>query len=286
MAWRPPSLMDIPMGLGDHLHELRRRLIVPLIAIGVVFIVAFIFTREINHWMQWPLRRAVQIVGFETARDVGMLQTQDEYDHIMDGKKPLLTAMSMAEGTGAAVKVSGTLGIVIALPILLGQLWRFIAVGLKEKERRLAFLFVPLGVIFFYIGLVPGYFFGVPYFFAWMIQFNNAMYPDVGMLLKLEDYINDFIIWLVSFGLVMDIPWLVMVVVRVGLVTPQKIASYRRYIVGVNIILAACITPTSDLGSLLAMFIPMQVLFEVGLLASRFMVPKKPAEPPPPVASE
>jgi sec-independent protein translocase protein TatC len=284
MAWGLPSLVDMPMGLGEHLGELRRRLVIPLIAIGIVFIAAFAFQGELKQAMVWPLKRAIQIVGADTAISVGLVKDKAQFAGIMEQPLRCLSVLSVAESTTTAVKLSITAAITVTLPILLWQIWGFVCVGLTAKERRLAFLFVPLGVIFFYIGTVAGYVVGLPYFYAWLIEFTAGDQTAVYQLRQAE-YIDEFITWTVSFGLVMDIPWLVMVLVRTGMVAPKTIAKARRYIVAVNLILAACITPTSDLFSLMAMFLPMQFLFEIGLFCSRFMVPRKPvAEDSTPVA--
>lgn len=274
-------MLDVPMGLGDHLHELRRRLKWPLICIGIIFLVCFAYQNQAKQVMVWPLKRAVQIVGLDDAMAVGLVKDKAQFDSIMQHPMRCLTVLSISESTTTAVKVSMAAAISIALPVLLYHLWQFIVVGLTWKERRLAFLFVPLGVIFFYAGTIAGYFVGLPYFYAWLIQFTAGDQTAVYQL-RQSEYVDDFILWTVAFGLVMDIPWLVMVLVRTGLVTPTRISKARRYVIVANLIAAACITPTADLVSLSALFIPMQVLFELGLVASRFMVPKTIPPPAPP----
>jgi len=269
-----PNIFDLPMGLGDHLHELRRRLIWPLITIGVVFVVAFGFEGKLKEMTVWPLRKAIHIIGFQTAHQLNLVADQKAYDEILIHPSRMLVVMSVEESTTTAVTVSGAAGIAVALPVLLYNIWQFVVVGLTSKERRLAFLFLPLGVILFYTGAVVGYFLGLPYFYAWLLQFT-AGDPTAVYMLRQSSYISFFFTWTISFGLIMDIPWLVMVLVRTGLVTPQVIAKARKYVIFGNIVLTCCLCPATDLFSLSAMFLPIQLLFEVGLFASRFMVPKK-----------
>jgi sec-independent protein translocase protein TatC len=256
-----PSLIDLPMSLGDHLHDLRRKIIIPIVVLAVVFMVSFAFQAQLKDLMIYPLERAIAIIGPETAKQVGLP---------VDGKNITLKVFTLAESATTAATVSMIAAITATVPLLLFGIWRFVSVGLTASERRLAFMFVPLGVIFFYAGGVLGYFVGLPYMYAFLIQFTAAS-NHVSYELRLADYIDDFVFWTVSVGLIMDIPWLVMVLVRVGLVTPEKLAKARKFIVVANAILAACITPSSDIGSLLALFIPMQLLFELGLLASRIL---------------
>lgn len=280
MAFR--GMVDLPMGLGDHLHELRRRLMWPLISIGIVFVAAFAFEHQLKGVILWPLKRAIQLVGFETAHHVGLVQSTQQFAAIMDhgheGK--YLWVMGIAEATTTAVKISLAVGIVVALPVLLWHLWHFVAVGLTAKERRLVFFFLPLGVIFFYAGAIAGYFFGLPYFFAMLIDFSARM-SNTAYQLRLSEYVDAFILWTVSFGLIMDIPWLVMVLVRTGMVTPDTISKHRRHVVAANLIAAACLTPTASLEAMVAMFIPMQLLFEAGLLVSRLLFRVRPVAPAP-----
>jgi len=260
-----PSMADIPMSLGDHLHELRRRLVWPIITFLGIFIAAFAFQVELKHVLLWPLKRAIAIVGPEVASTVGF--------RLHDGDR-MLFVLELAESTTTAVRISMIAAAAVTLPVFLFHLWRFVATGLKSKERRLGFLFIPAGVLFFYSGLIIGYFIGLPYFYAFLIEFmardTTAVYQ-----LRQSEYVDTFVVWTLASGLIMDIPWLVVVLVRVGLLTPDKIAEHRKLITIGNLVLAAIITPTADMASLLAMFVPMQALFEIGLLASRFAKPTK-----------
>lgn len=259
---RPP--IDIPMGIGDHLDELRRRIIWPVITVSVFFVLGFAYQAQLKLAMIWPLQRAIQIVGPEEAKSVGFP---------IDGSTHLLQTLSLAESASTAAEISFYGALALAAPVVLWQLWRFVAVGLTRKERNLAFLFVPLGVIMFYLGTVVGYFFGMPYFYAFLIDFT-AGDPTATIQLRQSDYVETFFMWTLAFGLIMDIPWLIIVLVRTGLFTPQQISKARKAAVMINLIAAAMITPGSDALSLMALFIPMQFLFEGGLLASRFFVPK------------
>lgn len=257
------SPIDIPMGLGAHLDELRRRLIWPVATVAVLFIAGFMVQDKLKLVMIWPLQKAIALVP-ESAKAVGMP---------IDGSPRILQTLSLQESASTAASISFYLALAVAAPVVLWHLWQFVAVGLTRKERRLAFLFVPFGVIMFYLGTLLGYFFGMPYFYAFLIDFT-AGDPTASIQLRQSEYVETFFLWTVAFGLIMDIPWLIIVVVRTGMLTPQQISRGRKAAVLVNAIAAAVITPGSDLASLLALFIPMQLLFEGGLFASRFFVPK------------
>ncbi len=265
-----PHLIDMPMALGDHLEELRRRLIVPVIAFVLLFIVGFAFWGDLMLVMIEPLRRAVALVP-EQAR----------HFHLDPESPRLLQAIGLSESLVLSVKISAAAALAATIPIFVYQLWMFVSIGLKRPERSLGFLFIPAAVLFFYGGIVLGYFYGLPYFYAWMIAFS-AMNPALHALdLRLETYWEDFLAWTVCFGLIMDIPWLVMVLVRVGLVTREWLAAKRKFIVLINVVAAAVITPGGDVTMLIATLVPMQLLFEIGLFFSRFLMPRRVAEDDP-----
>jgi sec-independent protein translocase protein TatC len=259
-----PHLLDMPMSLGDHLEELRRRMIMPLLALAVCFIAAFAYNKELKTIYIRPLIQAIEIAGPKAAHDLGL-------DLPKDGSTPrILTSMDLTESAMVSMSVSFYAALAATIPILVYQVWKFVSVGLLAKERQLAFLFVPAGIIFFYAGAVLGYFWGLPYYFAWMIEWT-AGDPTTKQVVRQAYYQDSFTMMTVCFGLVMDIPWLVMVLVRVGFVTPDQLAKFRKLVVLINTVVASLITPP-DGTSMIAMMIPLQLLFEGGLAASRLMM--------------
>jgi sec-independent protein translocase protein TatC len=252
------------MPLGEHLKELQRRLWPPVVVLAVAFIVAFAFQSYLMTLLAWPLRRAVALVP-DDCKTLGIST---------DPNANLLQVFDLGEAASVAAWLSFYAAITLAAPVLLWQLWNFIAPGLLPHERRLAFLFVPAGVIGFYFGCVIGYLYGLPWFMAFLISFS-ALNPEVSLTaLRLESYLDFFVLWTIALGCVMDSPWAVVCVVRTGLVHPRTIAKARRYVLVGTLALAAIITPGGDLGSLMALFVPMYLLFEIGLFVSRFFVPK------------
>jgi len=269
MKYLLPHVLDMPMSLGDHLHELRRRLIIVIAVLVVSIIVAFSFQSWLKLLLVHPLQQAILILGPEKAKELGLP---------FPPTPRLLTPLALAESALLSVRVSLDAAVVVTLPVLLFQLWHFVAVGLKTSERRLGFLFIPFGVILFYLGGLLGFFWGLPYFYAWLISWQADDLTATTFQVRMHEYHDDFVNWTLCAGIIMDVPWLVMVLVRTGLVSVDAFTKWRRIIIVLNMVLAAMITPTADLGSLIAVFIPMQVLFELGLLASRVLFRKQIAE--------
>lgn len=260
-----PDLADMPMSLGEHLHELRKRLVLPIAVLVVAFLVAVAFHNELKEIVVWPLKRALQLIDPAAAARLGL--DPESYRQ--------LTPLTLGESTLLSMQVAFDVAIAVTIPVALYQLWMFVAVGLKAEERRLAFLFVPLGVILFYVGAIVGFFWGLPYFFAWLLEWEASDTVARSYLIGMSQYHGFFLNMTLCFGLIMDIPWAVMVLVRVGFVSIAQFVKMRRIIAVINLIAAAMITPTTDFFSLMAMFVPMQLLFEGGLLASRVMMWQK-----------
>lgn len=248
---------DVPMSLGDHLGELRRRMMVPIIVLIVAFGLGFAFQSELKEVFVWPLRHACGIVGPETCRKAGIDPAQ--------GLR-MLKCLDLMESMNISVWLALWGSIAVSAPVLLYQLWRFIAVGLLEKERMAGVLFVPAGVACFYLGAVLGYFAGLPYAFAWFIRWA-ADDPVAVLDLRLEYYRDVFSFFTLVCGILLDVPWLVVVLVRVGLISPADLAGKRKVLILANAVLAALLGP-GDVLSMIAIMAILQALFEVGLIAA------------------
>jgi sec-independent protein translocase protein TatC len=260
MANLLPHLVDMPMSIGDHLHELRRRLMMPIIMLGVFFIGAFYFQAQLKVIFLKPVVWAIQMYP-KNAELVGLPT---------DGSTRFLHAFGFSESAMVSMSVSFYTALFLTIPVLVYQIWKFVSTGLLPKEQRLAFLFVPAGILFFYAGTLVGYFFGLPFYYAWLIEWT-AHDPTSTFTLRQYEYQDSFVLMTICFGLIADIPWLVMVLVRVGFVTPATLARHRKIVIMVNVVVASLITPP-DGGSMLAMILPLQLLFELGLVLSRLML--------------
>ena len=138
------------------------------------------------------------------------------------------------------------LGVVVAIPVLLWNIWKFVAVGLNARERGLAFFFFPpRGDAVLHPGLVLGFLFALPFFFAWLLA-HAAKAPTMYFRRRQSDYLDDVIFWTMSTGRVMDVPWLVMVLMRLGIVGSATLTKFRKYVVGINVVLACCLCPSTD----------------------------------------
>jgi sec-independent protein translocase protein TatC len=248
---------DVPMSLGDHLEELRRRLVWPIITLGLAFFTAFAFEARLQEIFVKPLEWAYHI-NPENAQKVGMAL-------------PIkLKALEVMEAVMASMTVSFYAAFFVTFPVLVYHLWKFISVGLLSREKRLAFLFVPAGIMFFYAGTMVGYFIGLPAFYSFMIKWA-AHNPIVQFDLQLKTYHHNFVMMTMVFGLVADIPWLIMVIVRVGFVSVEQLLRHWKISIFICTAIAAVVAPPDAL-SMVIMMVPLFGLFFLGVGLSALMM--------------
>ena len=234
----------------SHLVELRDRLLRSLVAVGVVMAVLAI----------WPGIGAV-------------------YDLLA---RPMM--MSLPEGTRmiatgvispilVPLKVTLLAAFLVALPYVLYQAWAFVAPGLYAHEKRIALPIVVSSTVLFLLGVAYCYF----VVFRMIFQAIHSYAPSaITPAPDIEAYLNFVITMFLAFGITFEIPLAQIVLVRAGVVTPEKLKEIRPYIVVGAFVVAAVVTPPDVLSQLL-LAIPMCVLYEIGLIASRYF--GKPSRP-------
>ncbi len=259
---------DTPMGLGDHLDELRKCLVWVVIAFTIAFFVGFIFHAELKELMVQPLLTAISMCSDEMLEQVNI-------NRPTDGRSNVLFPLGLQEATMSSMRVSMYAAFAFIVPFITFQLWKFVSPALRGEERHLGFLFIPTAVLFFYSGVVLGYMFGIPTLFYWLISWaGNDPTINLQQGFAQSQYFSFFFTMTIAFGLLLDIPWLILVLIRVGLVTAKQIAAKRRIIIAIAIVLAAILTPP-DIFTQLIMFALIMSLFESGLLAARILYGNK-----------
>jgi len=226
---------DSVMSLVDHLGELRTRIFRSLIAVGLGSVVGYIVAVPVRNFLIKPLGgRELQVLGLG---DAFVIQ----------------------------IKISIVVGIILAMPVLLYQVWAFVAPGLTPAERRIVRPWIPLALLFFAIGVVIAYVV-LPY----AIQFLFSYTDDILVAHPAAGPYFDFVTTLfLVFGFIMEFPILLVGLSRVGIVTSQRLRSSRRMIILGISIFAAVATPGGDLVSPLVLGGTMYVLFELTVLFIR-----------------
>jgi sec-independent protein translocase protein TatC len=248
---RPPEEREGTMTLIQHLEELRHRLVICILAVAGGAVVG------------WFLYRPVLNL---------VLNPYCDYWKTTDPKLRINQSCSLFfnEPLGAMVvklKVVVFIGLLVALPVLLYQLWMFIVPGLTRKERRMAIPFVGSSILLFALGALFAYI-TLPKGLNFLLGFAGS---DFIPLLTGDKFITFVILVAVAFGLAFEFPVLLVFLEMVGVLTSQKLRKWRRYSILGIAIFAAIITPSSDPYTMLAMTIPMWLFYEAAIIIGRLM---------------
>jgi sec-independent protein translocase protein TatC len=225
----------------SHLFELRTRLLRSIVAVVVVLVVLFPWAKEIYALLAKPLLRALPAGAQMIATDV--------------------------TGTFLVpLKVTLMAAFVIALPFVLWQAWAFVAPGLYHKEKRLALPVIISSFVFFLLGMSFAYFFVFPVMFSFFAGYTPA---GVTMMTDIEKYLSFVLTMFLAFGITFEVPVVVVVLVRLRVVSLDKLRSIRAYVIVGAFIVGAVFTPP-DVLSQLMLAVPLWLLYELGLLLARF----------------
>jgi len=227
----------------SHLIELRDRLIRVLIAVLVVFLCLFPFANDLYTLLAEPLLRHLPENSTMIATEVA---------------SPFLTPF----------KLTLVLSFFAAIPVVLYQIWSFIAPGLYHDERSLVFPLLVTSVILFYVGMAFAYYVVFPLVFGFLI----GIAPEgVAVMTDITHYLNFVLKMFFAFGVAFEVPIATILLVWSGATTPKKLASKRPYIVVGAFVIGMLLTPP-DIISQTLLAIPMLILFECGIIFSRYFV--------------
>jgi sec-independent protein translocase protein TatC len=228
------------MSFLEHLDELRRRLIIAIGSVIVGFVVAFAFIGRIFEFMMRPLQEVLP-----------------------EGGRLIYT--EPAEAFLLYMKVAALIGLLLALPVIMLQIWLFVAPGLYVREKRFAIPFVLFSTVFFIAGALFSHFLVFPWawrFFAGFstdyMQFMPRIGPVFGLYVKMA----------LAMGVVFEMPTLVFFLARIGLVTPRFLIRNTKYAILVIFVIAAVMTPGPDVVSQALMAGPMVVLYGFSILVA------------------
>ena len=233
--------MSRELSITDHLRELRRRVLVCVVAILAGSVVSFAFYRQIIEFLSRPA-----------------------YD-LDTGSGLELVFIEVTELLTTAVKVSFVAGFVLALPVILHQVIMFVAPGLTGKERRYLYLFMPAALVAFAAGVAFAYYVLTPPALRFLLGFSDVATP----LIRISNFVNLMVRLLFWMGVAFETPLIMYMLAQLGIVSAQRLSRFRRYWVVIAFILAAIITPTFDPVNQALVAGPLLVLYEIGVLLAR-----------------
>jgi sec-independent protein translocase protein TatC len=236
----------------EHLEELRKRLIISLIAVGIGFVISYIFSKEIFHLLMIPLIKALPA-----------------------GASMIFT--SLPEAFFTYLKVALLAGIFVASPVVLYQIWLFVAPALYSHEKRYAIPFVIFSTFLFIGGASFGYFVVFPFGFKFFMSFATDFIQPAP---KLKEYLSFCSMLLLTFGLVFELPLFIFFLAKLGVVDARMLSRNRRYVILGIFIIAAILTPP-DVVTQLMMAGPLLVLYEASIWIAKIFGRKREEEEPP-----
>jgi sec-independent protein translocase protein TatC len=234
-------MVDTPMPLTAHLAELRSRLIWCMMALAVGFVVCYGLSDKIVAALQTP----VVLVG--------------------QPMKVPLQIIAPAEAFITYIKVGLVAGLFLTLPFILYELWKFVAPGLLEHEKKYTVPFLLGSAALFYSGGVIFYLV-LPFILHFLLSFAKG---DIKAQLSVGYYVTFCVRLMIAFGLVFQLPMVVVFLTQLGLLSSRLLVHYFRHAVVMIFVLAAILTPTTDPLSLLFMVLPMLLLYGLSILAAK-----------------
>ncbi len=223
-----------------HLEELRRRLIYAVVAIVLAAIIAFLFAKQLFYFLAQPLVK------------------------ILPANQPMIFT-ALTEAFFTYFKVALLAGFFLASPVVFYQLWKFIAPGLYEHEKKFVIPFVISATVFFILGGAFAYYIVFPFGFKFFLGFSTDY---LKLLPKMNEYFSLSLKLIFAFGIVFEMPVITFFLAKMGVVNGEMLSSKRRYAIVLVFVVAALLTPP-DVGTQLLMAGPLLLLYEVSVWVAK-----------------
>tara|TARA_B100000745_G_scaffold47349_1_gene28446 strand:- start:590 stop:1327 length:738 start_codon:yes stop_codon:yes gene_type:complete len=237
---------------GQHLQELRKRLLYSIIAVIAGTAIAFPFWEKVVVWLKRPAQA------------------------LNNGEGVPLIATQVTEAFTTSFRVSILAGLILAFPIVLYQVIRFVAPGLTSKEQRYLLAFLPAVLLVFLAGVAFGYLVLTPQALPFLLSFGGEV---VQPQIRVSSYVDVMVRLLFWMGIVFETPLIMLLLTRIGIANARRFSRFRRYWIVVAFVLGAVITPTVDPVNQALVAIPLLVLYEVGIVLVRVLGRKESRTP-------
>ncbi|MEN9827972.1 MAG: Sec-independent protein translocase protein TatC [Bacteroidota bacterium] len=237
---KTPAGEQFEMSFFDHLEELRLRIGLAVLGIVIGCIIAGAFVDQL---MNWVLLKPAASVNME-------LQNLRPFGQAFLYFKVVIMA-----------------GLIISMPYTLYQLWKFIAPGLYEKERRWAGKITIYTSFCFLAGVAFAYWIMIPVMLSFTASFGSSLIKNS---IDVTEYFSFITTTLLSAGLIFELPMIAYILSKIGIISPEMLRKYRRHSIVVILVLAAALTPSTDPVSQLVFAAPLWVLYEISILVTVF----------------
>jgi len=227
------------MSLVDHLQEFRKRLMIALVAVAAGSAISYYYAAELVHYITAPA-----------------------------GK---LYYMSPGEAFFAYLSVSFFAGFLLALPVVLYQVWAFVVPALSKKERVASLILIPASVLLFFTGLIFSYVLVLPAGIKFFMGFASE---DLQPMLSLGQYLSFVISFLLPFGFIFELPLVIIVLAKLGIIGSEFLNARRKQVLVLSFVVGAIISPTPDVFSQTMIAVPVIVMYEISLFIVKYILKK------------
>ncbi|MBI5027038.1 MAG: twin-arginine translocase subunit TatC [Nitrospirae bacterium] len=253
---------DEKMPLTTHLEELRKRIVVLLIAIFIGFGVCFYYSESIFNLLTLPLRNTLE------------LSLKYPFIALKASENPGLKLVFLAptEAIWMHMKIAIISGFIMVLPVVFYEIWRFVAPGLLQKEKKYALPFVILVTTLFLLGAFFCFVFILPFAMNFLLTYKTE---GLQPMLSVGKYVDFCLKFILAFGAIFELPVVIVFLTKAGIVSTKFLAKNRKYAVLLAFIIAAFLTPTPDAFNQTLMAVPIILLYEAGIWASKLLGGRK-----------
>ncbi|OGW36063.1 MAG: twin arginine-targeting protein translocase TatC [Nitrospirae bacterium GWC2_56_14] len=249
------------MPFWSHLAELRKRLVISAIAIAIGFAACFSFSEDLLGVLMMPLNMTMSY--------------QASFPFLVFTPNPVkheLFFTTLTEPFMAHLKIAFVAGLILAVPIILLQIWKFISPGLMPRERRYTGYFVSFSTLFFAAGVLFCFFLLLPYAVPFLIGYKTE---HLNPIIRIGEYIDFTLKFLLGAGAVFELPLIIILLSRMGILQPASLAKFRKFAFLISFVIGAIITPTPDAFNMTLMSLPIYILYEIGILGARLFGRKR-----------
>lgn len=238
---------DEELSLIDHLSEMRSRVLTSLVTLMLTTSIPFFFFgKQILSYISKPF-----------------------YDAVGTSK---LQMFSLTEGFTLQLKAALIVSVIVSLPVIIRQVWAFVSPAIDKVHRAFLRNTIIAAIVLFYGGAAFTFFFFTPYTIKMLLTF---MPENMELTINASSYLSFLFFFCAAMGLVFEMPLAIMILTRLGIVTPETLSRKRKYAIVIIWIIAAVITPTTDVLTLTLVAVPLMFLYEVSIIISKIMLFRK-----------
>ena len=237
-------MQDKPMDLGSHLDEARKRLLVAFFSFAVLSCASFYFVEDLLRVLKIPAGDALGTLS------------------VFSPTAAILSFIKIALGGG----------LILSIPIFLYQIWMFVRPAMEDRVARMGIWFILFGTLLFISGGVFSYFIILPASLKFLLSVGRG---ELQFLISLDSYVSFILILLLGGGVIFQMPLVVLVLSKIGVITASQMIRGWRIAIVVILIVAAFITPTPDLVNMTIMALPMMALYIISIGIAKFSEKKK-----------